>query len=421
MPASTRHHRALAVFVHCVGLLSALPLLPAAAPDLGTTPHPAAAPAPEPATPSAPPAVPVPPKEATTTKPSPVTVAVAPEGTPAPRYRIEVRNDGGSPVTATVRQELPPGAMATAITDGGRETSAGTSGASEVTWRLTLAPRSTTTLATAISTTAPDEPLTAPACAYSADGQQPLDCATATWSAATPARDDAPAPVWRRAPVLLGGSAAVLVVAGGALWSRRRRRRPVAAALAAGGPGTVYPRPENARPPRRRSPSVWLVVPVAASVLAGTVGAATWAATRQVAGVGPEAQPTSGAWQGTGVSGAVGVPLREAAFEFTVYRIACEPGDSARQCQATVGVRNVSPERQTWHGKLQRVYLPDGTWVSTDEQATRAANQGQDVFAAPLAAGSRLVLPLVFTVDGQPEQVELRSGVFSAGVRVDVP
>lgn len=126
---------------------------------------------------------------------------------------------------------------------------------------------------------------------------------------------------------------------------------------------------------------------------------------------------------GPGVNGAVGEPLRESAFEFTVYRVACEPGAAARQCEATVGVRNLTPEQQSWHGRLQRAYLPDGNFVSTDEQATRAANQGRDVFAQPMAAGSRTVLPLVFTVAGKapPEQLELRSGVFSAGVRVDVP
>ncbi|MEU4782935.1 hypothetical protein AB0G13_34630, partial [Micromonospora sp. NPDC023633] len=207
-------------------------------------------------------------------------------------------------------------------------------------------------------------------------------------------------------------------------WTWRRRRRPVAAALSGEGPGTVYPRPAAPRPEQiRRKPSVWLIVPVAAAVLAGTVGTAAWTATRQVAAVDTDSQPTGGAWVGRGVNGAVGEPLRESAFEFTVYRVACEPGAAARQCEATVGVRNLTPEQQSWHGRLQRAYLPDGNFVSTDEQATRAANQGRDVFAQPMAAGSRAVLPLVFTVDGQapPEQLELRSGVFSAGVRVDVP
>ncbi|MCM0678548.1 hypothetical protein NCC78_28320, partial [Micromonospora phytophila] len=174
---------------------------------------------------------------------------------------------------------------------------------------------------------------------------------------------------------------------------------------------------------RRRTPSVWLIVPVAVLVLTGTVGTVAWTATREVAAIDTDSQPTSGAWIGQGVNGAVGEPLREAAFEFTVYRVACEPGRRARRCEATVGVRNVTGERQTWHGPLQRAYLPDGNFVSADEQATRAANQGRDVFAQPMAAGSRMVLPLVFTVDGRarPKQLELRSGVFSAGVRVDVP
>ncbi|MEV1146649.1 hypothetical protein AB0I76_23755, partial [Micromonospora sp. NPDC049799] len=174
---------------------------------------------------------------------------------------------------------------------------------------------------------------------------------------------------------------------------------------------------------RRRRPSTWLLVPAVVLVLTGTAGTAAWTATRRVAAIDTDSQPTAGAWVGQGVAGTVGEPLRESAFEFTVYRVACQPGRSARRCEATVGVRNVSPERQTWHGRLQRAYLPDGNFVSTDEQATRTANQGRDVFAEPMAAGSRMVLPLVFTVHGEkrPQQLELRSGVFSAGVRVDVP
>ncbi|MGN9765821.1 hypothetical protein ACTMS2_11690 [Micromonospora sp. SD12] len=427
MPASTRHHRALAVFVHCLGILAAVPALPAAAPPAAAAPPPpVVAPTPEPAMPSAPPAVPTPTRAAPPVAKPPVTVAVVPENTPAPRYRIQVRNSGGTPVDTTVRQELPPGASATAITDGGRATRGAGQSATEVTWQLKLPARSTTTLGTALTTAAPARPLTAPACAFARDGSRPYDCATATWSAAAPAAapERTEAPPWRRTPVLLAGLATVAVLAVGGAWTWRRRRRPVAAALTDEGPGTVYPRPAAPRPEQlRRKPSVWLIVPVAAVVLAGTLGTAAWTATRKVASVDPDSQPTSGAWVGRGINGVVGEPLRESAFEFTVYRVACEPGTAARQCQATVGVRNLTPEQQSWHGRLQRAYLPDGNFVSTDEQATRAANQGRDVFAQPMAAGSRAVLPLVFTVDGKapPQQLELRSGVFSAGVRVDVP
>ncbi|MGY0003599.1 hypothetical protein [Micromonospora sp. I033] len=462
MPASRRHHRTLAVLVNCLGIIAAVPALPAAAPRAAAAPaQPAAPPAaaaqatPIPTgMPAAPPAVP-------TTKPAPiqlstppVTVAVAAAGTPAPGYRIQVRNAGPTPVETTVRQELPVGSRATAVTGGGRATRPiGSATANEVTWRLRLPARSTTTLNTALSGAAAGRPVTAPTCAYGTDGTRPYDCATATWTGPTvPAARVSAAPAWQRPPVLLAALAALLVVTGGVLWWawRRRRSGPDRAAtgtpsgptrLAAGVPpvaggvggpadrGTVYPRPAMpATAGRRRRPPIWAVVGVAAAVLAGVVGAAAWTATQRVAAMDTTKQPTSGAWVGTSVTGALGVPLRETAFEFTVYRLACGAGtlpaspSGGRQCLATVGVRNLTPGEQTWHGQLQRAYLPGGNWVATDESATRVANLGRDVFAQPVAAGSRVLLPLVFTVHGDdpPKQLELRSGVFSAGVRVDV-
>jgi hypothetical protein len=434
MPASRRHHRTLAAIVHCIGLLTALPVLPtAAAPDApAKTASPAApagrlqpaAAAPDPSMPAGPPAVPTPTRVVSSAARPKVSVRVAPEQSAAPGYRIEVRNAGGTPVETTVRQELPPGVSATTVSDGGRVVRPGGSAATEVTWRLKLPPESTTTLGTTLTTTASRQPVTAPTCAFARDGGQPYDCASATWTAPGTATSQE-ATGWRRqTPALLVTGAALLVLGVVGLLTWRRRRRPVAAALASDGPGTIYPRPSAPRPPaRRRKPPVWIVVPVAATVLASTVGAAAWSATRRVTAIDTDSQPTSGAWRGTGVSGSLGKPLREDAFEFTVYRMACEPGRGARQCQATVGVRNLTPEHQSWHGKLQRVYLANGNWVTTDEPATRRANQGRDVFADPLAAGSRVVLPLVFTINGReaPQRLELRSGVFSAGVRVDVP
>lgn len=431
MPASTRHHKALAVLVHCLGILAALPALPTTAPPT------AAAATPVRAATSAPSAAPT----ANATAPAgsgKVTLAVAPVSTAAPAYRIHVRNDGSTPVDTTVRQGLPPGSSPTTITAGGRATRrAGQADATEITWQLKLPARSTTTLNTALTAAAPDQPLTAPACAFANDGNRPYDCASATWNAAAaqPAAVTE-APIWRRPPALLAALSALLVFTGaGGLWWWRRRRRQRAAAgdpAATADPahrarehrGTVYPRPAAPRPMSpRRKPPVWMLVGMAAAVLAGVVGAAAWSATQRVAAIDTDQQPTSGAWLGKGAAGPVGVSLRESAFEFTVYRVSCTGRAGGRQCQATVGVRNVTPERQAWHGQLQRAYLPDGNWVNTDENATRAANQGRDVFAEPVAAGNRLVLPLVFTVAGQepPTLLELRSGVFSAGVRVAVP
>ncbi|MGC5050575.1 hypothetical protein ACLQ2S_03835 [Micromonospora sp. DT48] len=428
MPASTRHHKALAAIVHCVGLLTALPVLPAdtaADSSAARQLQPAAATTSDPNLPSAPPAVPTPTRVVKPAARPKVSVRVAPEQSPDPRYRIEVRNTGSTSVETTVRQELPQGVSASTVSDGGRVVSPDGSRSTEVTWRLRLPPGGTTTLGTTL-TTASQQPVTAPACAFASDGRQPYDCASATWTAPGDSALNAQEPTgWRRqAPALLAAGTALLVLGLVALITWRRRRRPVAAALASDGPGTIYPRPATPRPPtRRRKPPVWLVVPVAATVLAGTVGAAAWSATRRVTAIDTDSQPTTGAWKGTGVQGVLGMPLREDAFEFTVYRMSCEPGRGARQCQATVGVRNLTREHQSWHGKLQRAYLANGNWVTTDESATRRANQGRDVFADPVAAGSRLVLPLVFTINGRevPQRLELRSGVFSAGVRVDVP
>ncbi|WP_025619649.1 hypothetical protein [Salinispora cortesiana] len=439
MPASTRHHRALAVLVHCLGILAAVPALPgpaAAQPPAARPPAPpAAATAPagqpsaeasaEPGRPSAPPALPRPTRAAVPPPKPPVTVQVAPENTAAPRYRIQVRNDGNRPIATTVRQELPPGTSATSITDGGRPSHHGGTAGTEVTWNLRLPARSTTTLSTELSAP-PGAPLTAPACAFAVGGERPYDCATATWqSAPAPAAAEPEPPVWQRPAALLTGLGGFAALAVGGWWTWQRRRRPTQLPPPPqGGRGTIYPRPAApTTPARRRRPSTWLLVPVAAVVLAGTVGTATWTATRKAAAVDTDSHPTSGAWVGTGAAGAIGEPLREAAFEFTVYRISCQPTSAAHTCAATVGVHNRTPEQQSWHGPLQRAYLADGNFVSTDEQATRRANQGRDVFAKPLAGGSRMVLPLVFTVHGQqpPTQLELRSGVFSAGVRVDVP
>jgi hypothetical protein len=458
------------VFVHCLGVLAAVPALPTVVPGAAARPPAVATPTPSaeatPAAPAPPPLVSPSVVVPTRGAPSPVTVAVTPAGTPAPGYQVQVRNTDSRPVTTTVRQELPAGTSASWITPGGRATRSADS--TEVTWQLRLPARSSTTLHTALNATAPGRAVTAPACAFTSDGNRPYDCATATWNGApVPAAKATDAPAWRRPPALLGALAAVLLLTLGGLWwwQRRRRARPADAATFAdpdgmAGAGRHEPTARlgstaGGVPPRsaatvsgvrrRRRPPVWLLVGAAVVALAGVVVAATLTATRRVSAIDTGNQPTSGAWAGSSITGAVGVPLREQALEFTVYRVSCPQTSSApsatpsatpstaasatpppaagRRCHATVGVRNLTPEQQTWHGQMQRAYLSSGNWVSTDEAATRQANQGRDVFGQPIAAGTRLVLPLVFTVDGaqRPKQLELRSGVFSAGVRVDVP
>ena len=379
--------------------------------------------------------------------PAPVTVAVAPVPNPSPGYRIELSNDTGFPVYTTVRQELPPGTTPNAISDGGRTVptggrstvgatpAAGAAGAaaSEVTWRVRVAPRTTMTLTTALSAAPGATGLAAPACAFALGQELPYDCASATWNAPVVRRAGPP---WWRQPAFIGGvlGALVLLAAVGWIWLLVRRRRHklrraesrqrsgVAVYDPQAARGTLYPRPSAPRmAPRRGRPPVWLVVGAATAVLAGVVLAVVWTGTSRVAAIRADRQPTSGAWVGTGAVGAVGASLRETAFEFTVYRLACAPsGTAPSRCQATVGLRNLTPQDQPWYGPLQRAYQPGGSWVPADEAATRTANGGRDLFAEPVRANQRLLVPLVFTMSGRepPTQLELRSAVFSAGVRV---
>ncbi|WP_422770919.1 hypothetical protein ACN28C_30405 [Plantactinospora sp. WMMC1484] len=181
-------------------------------------------------------------------------------------------------------------------------------------------------------------------------------------------------------------------------------------------PATTY------RPPRRRPrPPAWAAVGTAALLAVALAALTAWTGSSQVSAINGDRQPSSGAWVGRTVAGPVGTSLRESAFEFTVYRLACPPAPGG--CQAIVGLRNLTDRSQQWHGTLQRAYLPNGDWVGADVPATQIANAGKDPFADPVPAGERVVTPLVFAPTGgaAPTRIELRSAVFSAGVSVDVP
>ncbi|MGW0434039.1 hypothetical protein ACWDV4_16055 [Micromonospora sp. NPDC003197] len=364
-----------------------------------------------------------------------VSVAVIPAGTTNPVYRIDVRNSGNSTVDTTVRQELPPGANPSGISNGGQvATPNGQDRGSEVTWQLNLPAGNTTTLTTTLSAPTAGTPVTAPACAYASGGDTPYDCGTATWDAAVMDPGGPSGPAWWQRPALWIGALGVVLVLALAGWlgyrvyqrqlilrrAQSRQRSGVAVYDPYTSRGTLYPRPATPSGRARRRPPTWVAVSLAGAILAGVIAGAVWTATGQVSAIQTDRQPSNGAWVGQTQTGQVGTALRESAFEFTVYRVACPAGSD--RCQATVGLRNVSPKEQSWHGALQRAYLPDGEWVTTDEAATRSANEGRDLFAAPVPAGGRLLAPLVFNTSGRaaPTQIELRSAVFSAGVRVDV-
>ncbi|MEE3920005.1 hypothetical protein V2I01_22265 [Micromonospora sp. BRA006-A] len=96
------------MFVNCLGVIAAVPALSPATPRAAAAPpirprHRRSSPVPRPPIPTGVPAVPpaVPTTGPAPIRPSmpPVSVAVGASGTPAPGYRIEVRNAGRRPST----------------------------------------------------------------------------------------------------------------------------------------------------------------------------------------------------------------------------------------------------------------------------------------------------------------------------------
>ncbi|MFI6760686.1 hypothetical protein ACIBF5_16290 [Micromonospora sp. NPDC050417] len=181
---------------------------------------------------------------------------------------------------------------------------------------------------------------------------------------------------------------------------------------------------------RRIGPPVWVVVGLATVVVALVAAAAALTATARVSAIDTGKQPTSGAWVGRTTSGAIGATMRDATFEFTLYRVNCGaavqqpagPRPAGQRCLATLAARNVSKQPQRWYAASQRAYGPSGNWVTTDEPATLALNGGRDIFAEPVPPSERMLVPIVFTMSGPeaPTRVELRGSVFSAGVSIPV-
>ncbi|MGI5213600.1 hypothetical protein [Plantactinospora sp. CA-290183] len=172
----------------------------------------------------------------------PITVAMTASGSTPPNYQIRVRNDTDGTVKTTVRQDLPPGARVMLVSQGGQAVGGqpGQPG-TEIAWQVQLGPRTTALLTSTLGPPGNGADITAPACAYVANGTVPYDCATATWNATNAgagagggtsvrAEPGPSLPWWRRSTVL-GALAAVLVLLAAAAyltWRRRGRRRGAA-------------------------------------------------------------------------------------------------------------------------------------------------------------------------------------------------
>jgi len=348
-----------------------------------------------------------------------VAVTINEIGQSAATYRVEAVNRTVSPVDVTLRMAVPPTTSVATVGAAGRVD------ASEITWQLSLPANSGQTVTASFRPGGAGTAQTFPVCAYERDTARPYDCASARWTP-TAGIEAADSAWWQRpsVPLIAGLSALVVVAMIGYGWRRRLRERRVdrRRVVTPAGRRVRLPASASAAPKRRWRPATPLVFGLLLAMLTGLAVAAV-----RVASYGSEVldranQPPSG-WIGAPPAGGFGVLLTEAAFEFTVFRMACAPVDGQgqdRRCVATVGLRNRSDTEQFWYGPLQRAYLPTGDWVGVDEAATRQENGGRDVFAEPVPPGGRMLVPLAFTVSGDlvPVRLELRSGAFSAGVAV---
>ncbi|MEO3744640.1 hypothetical protein [Plantactinospora sp. B5E13] len=173
----------------------------------------------------------------------PISVAMASSGTGAPRYEIRVTNETDGTVKTTVRQDLPPGTVPASVSEGGQ---AGPPGpgrtGTEVVWQVQLGARAVATLNTTLARPPGNTAVSAPACAFVANGNLPYDCATATWrpdgaaaggsgGGGVAAESADSGPWWGGATVWGGGLGLLLLlsVAAAVFWARRLRRRRAAA------------------------------------------------------------------------------------------------------------------------------------------------------------------------------------------------
>lgn len=346
-----------------------------------------------------------------------VAVTINEIGQSAATYRVEAVNRTVSPVDVTLRMTVPTSTSVATVGAGGRVDG------SEVTWQLSLPANSGRTVTASFRPGGAGTAQTFPVCAYQRDTVRPYDCASARWTPT--AGIEAADPAWWQRPSvpLIGGLTALTVVAMvGYGWRRRLREHRVdrRRIVTPAGRRVRLPAAAPPAPKRRWRPATPLVFGLLLAMLTGLAVAAVRTASYGTEVLDRANQAPSG-WIGAPPAGGFGVLLTEAAFEFTVFRMACTPADGQdRRCVATVGLRNRSDTEQFWYGPLQRAYLPTGDWVGVDEAATRQENGGRDVFAEPVPPGARMLVPLAFTVSGElvPDRLELRSGAFSAGVAV---
>ncbi|MEH1126485.1 DUF4352 domain-containing protein [Micromonospora sp. CPCC 206061] len=127
---------------------------------------------------------------------------------------------------------------------------------------------------------------------------------------------------------------------------------------------------------------------------------------------------------------ALGTPVRDGKFEFVVSKVECgksQVGSSAlgaqaqgQFCLATMSIKNIGDQAQTFDSSSQFAYDASDRKHSADGAASLYANQNNEAFINEINPGNQVNAVVVFDVpkDAQLQRLELHDSPFSGGVTV---
>jgi hypothetical protein len=140
----------------------------------------------------------------------------------------------------------------------------------------------------------------------------------------------------------------------------------------------------------------------------------------------------SGSSGSPAVHAALNQPARDGKFEFTVSSVKCgvaKVGDEflnktaqGQFCEATMTVKNIGTEPQTFDGSNQKAKAADGTEYANDSEAELYANTATKTFLDQINPGNAVKGVVIFDIPkgAKIATLELHDSIFSGGVIVTV-
>ncbi|MFB4317797.1 DUF4352 domain-containing protein [Actinomadura sp. 21ATH] len=140
--------------------------------------------------------------------------------------------------------------------------------------------------------------------------------------------------------------------------------------------------------------------------------------------------PGGGGQQDAQTSGAIGTPVRDGRFEFTVTRTSTreQVGDQylSKQSQGQfvlvhVTVKNVGDQAQSFSGSDQKLFDSAGNQYSADDEAAAYLQDSTSLYEQ-INPGNQVQGVVLFDVpqDTTPASIELHDSAFSSGVTVSL-